>query len=146
MSTALIGFAMKRISLVAVSLLFSIALAFAGTPAERLSETAQNLDDSVQNVELNKILPDIAKLLKTETAVVEKAIFYQNVKLSDVALGKFVAERASVALPEILKPATDWSKMLGEKKLSLDEAREYLDNFSSEVAFLVFENRHTKNE
>ena len=37
-----------------VSLLFAITVAFAGTPAERLTETAQSLDDSLQTVELNK--------------------------------------------------------------------------------------------
>ncbi|MDB6026846.1 MAG: hypothetical protein JWM68_3069 [Verrucomicrobiales bacterium] len=129
-----------------VSLLFAISVAVAGTPAERLSETAQSLDDSLQSVELNKILPGLAKLLKTETAVVEKAIFYQSLKLSDVALGKFIADKSKESLSELLKPATDWAKVLGEKKLNLDDAQEYLDNLSSEIAFLVFENRNAKNE
>ena len=129
-----------------VALLFAISVAVAGTPAERLTETAQSLDDSVQSVELNKILPAVAKLLKTETAVLEKALFYQNLKLSEVALGKFISEKATQSLPELLKPATDWVKVLEEKKLSLEDATEYLDNFSSEVSFLVFENRNAKNE
>lgn len=137
---------MKRNILIVVSLLFAISVAVAGTPAERLSETAQSLDDSLQSVELNKILPGLAKLLKTETAVVEKAIFYQSLKLSDVALGKFIADKSKESLSELLKPATDWAKVLGEKKLNLDDAQEYLDNLSSEIAFLVFENRNAKNE
>jgi hypothetical protein len=133
---------MKRKLIAVVALLFAVAVAFAGTPVERLTETAQNLDETVQNVELTKILPDVARLLKTETAVVEKAIFYQSLKLSDVALGKFVSEKANQSLPELLKPETDWAKVLSEKKLSMDDAREYLDNLSSEVAFLVFENKN----
>src|SRR5215218_1184304 len=109
---------MKRNIITLVTLLFAMSVAFAGSPSERLSETAQSLDDSVQTVELNKILPDIAKLLKTETAVVEKAIFYQSLKLSDVALGKFISEKAKEPLADLLKPATDWNKVLAEKKLS----------------------------
>lgn len=136
---------MKR-NIFVVALLFVFTVAFAGTPAERLTEVAQSLDDSVQNVELNKLLPDIAKLLNTETAMVEKALFYQHVKLSDVALGKFVAEKAHASFGDLLKPAIDWPTLLTEKKVSLDDAREYLDSFSSEVAFLVFENRNAKNK
>lgn len=129
-----------------VSLLFCVTALFAGTPAERLHETAQSLDDSAPSIELSKILPDVAKLLKTETAVVEKALFYQSLKLSDVALGKFVSEKASEPLRNLLKPSIDWTKVLDDKKLSFDDAREYLDNLSSEVAFLLFENRHTKEK
>jgi hypothetical protein len=133
---------MRRKIIILVSILFTVTMAFAGSPAERLIETALTLDESVQTAELTKILPEVAKLLKTETAVVEKAIYYQNLKLSDVALGKFVSDKSHQSLPELLKPATDWNKILGDKKLDVDDAREYLDNLSSEVAFLVFENRH----
>jgi hypothetical protein len=70
---------MKRI-IIMVSLLFTITVAVAGTPAERLIETAQDLDESVQAVELDKMLPAVAKLLKTETATLEKALFFQKMK------------------------------------------------------------------
>ncbi len=109
-------------------------------------ETAQNLDESVQSVELSKILPDIAKLLKTETAVVEKAIFYQNMKLSEVVLGTFVSEKSHESLPELLKPSINWTQVLEQKKLNTDDAREYLDSISSEVAFLVFEKKNAKDK
>ena len=137
---------MKRKLIATVALLFAVIVAFAGTPVERLNETAQNLDESVQNVELSKILPQVAKLLKTETAVVEKAIFYQSLKLSDVALGKYFSDKVGQPLGDVLKPATDWAKLLNDKKLNIDEAREFLDNLSSEVAFLVFENRNAKEK
>ena len=138
--------AMKRKVLATVTLLFALTVAFAGTPAERLMETAQNLDESVQSVELSKILPDIAKLLKTETAVVEKAIFYQNMKLSEVVLGTFVSEKSHESLPELLKPSINWTQVLEQKKLNTDDAREYLDSISSEVAFLVFEKKNAKDK
>jgi hypothetical protein len=56
------------------------------------------------------------------------------------------AESSKNPIAGLLKPGSDWVKILNEGQLNLGDAREYLDNFSSEVAFLVFENRHTKDK
>lgn len=118
------------------------AFTVSATPADRLVESAQALDESVQKGDLGNVLPDLAKLLKTETGVVEKALFYQNLKLSDIVLARFAAEKNKIPMDSLLKGTIDWPKVLDEKKLNLSDAREYLDDMASEVAFIVFEHKH----
>jgi hypothetical protein len=116
---------------------------FAKLPADVLRETSVALDETVRNVELKRVVPELARILKMDPAAVDKAMVEKKYKLSGVVLAKFISEKSNQPVEELLKEAMepDWIPILRKHNLNEIDAEAYIDNLHSEIAFAMLDYR-----
>lgn len=121
----------------------------AATPTvSKVKESAKILDDTLRLEHLKKVTGDLGRVLKIDTAVVEKALITQKIKLSDLALAKFISEKLNQPIEELLttSASTDWEALLKTANVSSKEILEHMENLHSEVAFLMLDFRDKKKK
>jgi hypothetical protein len=116
---------------------------FAGAPSQQLMNASESLNDAIKNVELKKVIPDLATALKVDTATVRTAMVEKQHKLSDIAMAKFMADKTGKAVDSFINVTTEaqWVDVLNQNNVTDADAQEYLDGLQTEVAFLMLDHR-----
>ena len=116
-----------------------------GVALGSLSEVSSTLNSTIQKAEvkndLRKILPDLARTLDVKSEVLEKAMLNEKLKLSDVAMAKFISDKTAESIDTYLTSANalDWDSALKKAGVKESEAEEYLDNMQTEVALVMMD-------
>ena len=128
----------KPIIAVVSVFLLSARIVFAG-----LSDISDTLNSSIVNSPLHEILPDLAKVLNVDPALLRKAMVDSALRLSDVACAKFMSEKTGQPITDFFKIATplEWVETLTRYNLKEKDAADYLDVLQTEVAFMMLDHR-----
>jgi hypothetical protein len=134
---------------VTTCLVGSARLGHAGaTTADDFRLAVSNLEAAVAEADLQKVLPDLAKFLKLELAVVEQALVEQKLTLSGLALAQLIADKTEKKLAEVIEahPKRDWLAACQQAKVPLAEAVQRLDQLCSKVSFLTYDQQKKRKK
>ena len=130
-------------------LLLTAAAAFIlGMPAlASLQQTASALDETINDVETKIIVNGLAEKVGVEAKIAKDALLDKKLKLSQLALAKFVSEKSASELSTVLEHLpSDWQDYLKSSNVSEREAEEYLDALQTEVALLMLDYREHRQK
>lgn len=135
--------ALAKLSVAVQVALLNVTLTLAAESSDKISESAKQLDESIDRVEAKVIAPEVGRILEVEPALVETALVKQKHKLSGIALAKVLSDKTREPLEKLLEKPVEfnWVTALKDAGVSAETLMEQIDGWYTEISFVMLEHR-----